>query len=299
MAKPLINISPLGSIYVLGIPLNGSVEYARKELAELNVQENQNCIYIENIIINSDLPIIGTIIFSKSKELACRGRIDRIHINASKLNINECEHLWKYFKSKLKEMNLTYTQEDEGNTCSLKYETKLCQIKLFKQFGVNTNPNICPFGIIITSKYLHQDEYNRNLINSLFHDKIEYTSSMKERPKVKRVIMGFILLILGIGMGVGLTLLVQSRVPKDAKSEKGVLPEYVYIDRMNIIHCNRKCSRLNYKGMKSERCKVYDLEVGRDYSFCPKCVGDISYEYLSDALRRKSGKKSLGIDWDE
>lgn len=128
---------------------------------------------------------------------------------------------------------------------------------------------------------------------------------MKLTPESKRIIAGFMLFILGIGMGVCLAILVQKQVslpssnPTEAEAEGSVLPEYVYVDRMNIIHCNRKCSRLNYKGMRSERCKVYNLEAGRDYSFCPKCVGDISYEYLSDELRQKRGKKSLGIDWNE
>lgn len=185
MAKPLINISPLGSIYVLGIPLTGSVEYARKELAELNVQENQNCIYIENINISSDLPNFNTIIFSKSKEPVWQGRIDRIALHAFNLSRNECERVWDYFKSKYREMNLTYSQVDNGNTCSLKYETFLCQIELLKQFGVNTNPNICPVVISISSKYLHKDEYNGDLINSLFHNKIEYKSVSKMPNKIK------------------------------------------------------------------------------------------------------------------
>lgn len=110
MLKPLITISPLGSVYVLGIPLTCSVEFALKELSVLNVQENQNCVYVDKVSTNSELPKFN-IIFSKSRESAWQGRINRIAIHASDLNINECEKTWEYFKSLFKRMNLTYSQE--------------------------------------------------------------------------------------------------------------------------------------------------------------------------------------------
>ena len=181
MAKPLITISPLGSVYILGIPLTGGVKFALNELSVYNVQENENCIYLANASVNPLLPKFN-IIFSKSKEPALQGRIDRIYIHAHNLNINECNRCWEYFKLLFRKMNLVYSQKNAECVCDLYYETRLCQIKVFKQFGLGDNPNICPFGISINSKYLHNEESNADLITALFHDKIEYTP-MDDKPK--------------------------------------------------------------------------------------------------------------------
>ncbi len=69
-----------------------------------------------------------------------------------------------------------------------------------------------------------------------------------------------------------------SRPASSRKQDK--IGEYVYIDRLGILHANRKCSRLNYKGMTS-----YRLRVSEGYShdrelICPKCVSDEMYEAL-------------------
>lgn len=56
--------------------------------------------------------------------------------------------------------------------------------------------------------------------------------------------------------------------------------EYVYIDEFGIVHADRKCKRLNYKGMMSERIKVSDLTA--EYNdFCTQCVDDEAYENLT------------------
>lgn len=55
--------------------------------------------------------------------------------------------------------------------------------------------------------------------------------------------------------------------------------EYVYIDRYGILHSDRKCSRLNYKGMESERIQAQKINLGA-VTMCPKCVSDENYEEL-------------------
>ena len=59
------------------------------------------------------------------------------------------------------------------------------------------------------------------------------------------------------------------------------LGEYVYVDDMNIVHVSRRCPRLNYKGMESDRVKVSELHKETAVSYCPKCVSDKDYETLT------------------
>ena len=61
------------------------------------------------------------------------------------------------------------------------------------------------------------------------------------------------------------------------------LGDYVYIDRLSIVHVSRKCPRLNYKGFRSRRIKVTDLKQmkNEEISFCPNCVNDKNYEILN------------------
>lgn len=78
-----------------------------------------------------------------------------------------------------------------------------------------------------------------------------------------------------------------SKTKTHNKSEEPL--EYVYVDRINIVHADRNCSRLNYKYMTSERIKVVDFRESSDISYCPKCVTDHDFEILS-------GKKNkLGL----
>lgn len=60
------------------------------------------------------------------------------------------------------------------------------------------------------------------------------------------------------------------------------LGDYVYVDRLQIVHVSRKCPRLNYKGFKSRRIKVEELKhQNGEVSFCPNCVSDKDYEILN------------------
>ena len=56
------------------------------------------------------------------------------------------------------------------------------------------------------------------------------------------------------------------------------LGEYVYVDRRELLHTDRKCSKLNYKGMTSERIPLNQL--GYYKNICPNCVSDKQYEQL-------------------
>lgn len=60
------------------------------------------------------------------------------------------------------------------------------------------------------------------------------------------------------------------------------LGDYVYVDRLQIVHVSRKCQRLNYKGFRSRRIKVAELKhLNGEVSFCPYCVSDKDYEILN------------------
>lgn len=56
--------------------------------------------------------------------------------------------------------------------------------------------------------------------------------------------------------------------------------DYVYIDRFGILHVDRSCSRLNYKGMQSERYESYLLKPWIFETYCPRCVSDEDYKQL-------------------
>lgn len=69
--------------------------------------------------------------------------------------------------------------------------------------------------------------------------------------------------------------------PRKHEPKSDSTGEYVYVDRMGIVHADRKCSRLNYKGMTSRRIKIAECEVDEN-SMCPKCVDDRTYERLCE-----------------
>lgn len=69
-----------------------------------------------------------------------------------------------------------------------------------------------------------------------------------------------------------------SLIPPPEKAAK--TKEYVYLDDYGIVHTDRKCSRLNYKGMTSERIKIENFNSANYLDFCPKCVDDKTYESL-------------------
>lgn len=79
-----------------------------------------------------------------------------------------------------------------------------------------------------------------------------------------------------------------------SKSEpaKSAKSEYVYIDICNILHADRKCSRLNYKGMTSKRVKKTMLLPSEYKSYCPKCVDDDLFSELS--APKKTSESSIG-----
>ncbi len=70
----------------------------------------------------------------------------------------------------------------------------------------------------------------------------------------------------------------RNSMPCPEKSKKSA--EYVYVDMYDIIHADRKCSRLNYKGMKCDRIKISVIDIGNDSQFCSKCVSDKAFDSL-------------------
>lgn len=72
------------------------------------------------------------------------------------------------------------------------------------------------------------------------------------------------------------------KVPRNSSKEKTELGEYIYIDRMDKVHTNRKSPKLNYKGMKSTRYTVEKFYPNADITFCPYCVSDKQYEMLTN-----------------
>ena len=66
------------------------------------------------------------------------------------------------------------------------------------------------------------------------------------------------------------------------------LGEFVYIDHGGKIHASRKCSKLNFKGLKSDRIPIKDFggifkeDQEGDLTFCPYCVSDEDYKKLTE-----------------
>lgn len=71
----------------------------------------------------------------------------------------------------------------------------------------------------------------------------------------------------------------------DAMKASSTMPtklgEYVYVDDMGIVHVSRRCTRLNYKGVCSDRVRVSNLRNEENVTYCPKCVSDKDYEKLT------------------
>ncbi len=99
--------------------------------------------------------------------------------------------------------------------------------------------------------------------------------------RLRRVIIGLLLVALGVGGALAFQYYFDSsKVDGKGNRHENDKSEYVYVDRNDIIHADRKCSRLNYKGMRSTRHKISDFRISQYNSFCPKCVSDEEYERL-------------------
>lgn len=62
------------------------------------------------------------------------------------------------------------------------------------------------------------------------------------------------------------------------------LGEYVYLDRYSQLHSDRKCSKLKFKGMTSERIPVNDLSKVSYKNICSNCVSDKQYESIIESF---------------
>lgn len=64
------------------------------------------------------------------------------------------------------------------------------------------------------------------------------------------------------------------------KSTSNDIGDYVYLDKTRTLHCDRECSRLNYKGMLHARILLENLRGIEVRVICGKCVNDGQYERL-------------------
>lgn len=75
---------------------------------------------------------------------------------------------------------------------------------------------------------------------------------------------------------------IRKEKPREKKPTK---LEYVYLQTFpGVIHSDRKCKRLNYKNVASER--MNPEEIHGDYTFCPYCVDDETYKLLQTRMSR-------------
>lgn len=69
---------------------------------------------------------------------------------------------------------------------------------------------------------------------------------------------------------------------RQAKEHKPTIEQYYLIDRMGIVHADRKCRRLNYKGVTSRRIHIDEIKYQDRVSFCPNCVDDDTYNLIME-----------------
>lgn len=104
--------------------------------------------------------------------------------------------------------------------------------------------------------------------------------------QIKRVAIGLLLVALGAGGALAFQYYFDSsKVDGKGNGGENNKSEYVYVDRNDIIHTDRKCSRLNYKGMRSTRHRISGFWISQYNSFCPKCVSDEEYERLKSECK--------------
>lgn len=142
-----VSISNIGSIRILDVPLGVGCDYVKKVLRTFDLQENNNCLYLENVSIDNLPPI--NIHFNIDKD----GRIDRIYIGQSQLNQKECDLLFRYFENKLSTLNLFSKKEDE-----VVMSNSLHRVTIGKQRGIGDNENKYPFFLNILGRLMGSNE---------------------------------------------------------------------------------------------------------------------------------------------
>lgn len=143
-----VSISNIGSIRILDVPLGVGCDYVRKVLKTFDLQENNNCLYLENVIIDNLPPI--NIHFNKDND----GCIDRIYIGQSQLNQKECDALFKYFKTHLVEELNVFSDKDE----ELELSNYLHRVCIGKQKGIGNDENKYPFFLHIAGRLMGKNE---------------------------------------------------------------------------------------------------------------------------------------------
>lgn len=143
-----VSISNIGSIRILDVPLGVRCDYVKKVLRTFDLQENNNCLYLENVIIDNLPPI--NIRFDKDND-DC---IDRIYISQSRLNQKERDALFKYFKTHLVgELNIFSDIDEE-----LVLSNHLHRVIIGRPRGIGNDENRYPFFILIKGTLMGKNE---------------------------------------------------------------------------------------------------------------------------------------------
>lgn len=200
-----VSISNVGSIRILNVPLGVGCDYVKKVLRTFDLQENNNCLYLENVIIDNLPPI--NIHFNKDNDNC----INRIYIGQSKLNQKECDTLFKYFKMHLmEELNVFSDKEEE-----LILTNSLHRVNIGRQRGIGNNENKYPFFLHIQGRLMGKNEPElKYAMKQLYlergirptnkpHTRIQITQTIKVLFFVFALIVAFLFALNGRYMRVG------------------------------------------------------------------------------------------------
>lgn len=146
--KSFVSISDIGSIRILNIPLGVDRDYVRKTLRQFDLQENNNCLYLDNVSIDNLPPL--NIHFNVDKE----GNINRIYIGQSQLNQKECDIVFNYFKKQLCDKFNVFSEKEEEIVLS----NSLHRVSIGKQKGLSENENKYPFFLHILGRLMGKNE---------------------------------------------------------------------------------------------------------------------------------------------
>lgn len=96
--------------------------------------------------------------------------------------------------------------------------------------------------------------------------------------KFKWIVSAIVIVVISV------TLIVRLTPTEKARKSSPVVGEYVYIDNIDFVHVDRKCKKLNYKGLRSKRVPVDEADL-RGLNYCPYCVSDEDYIILNNRRR--------------
>lgn len=154
-----VSVSDTGSIRILNIPLCADIEFVKRTLKPFEIQENENCLYLENVSFDN-LPKLN-IHFSKDKE----SRINKIYIGQSNLNQKECDLVFDYFKGRFNGLNM-FSEKKAEFTTEVVLSNELHKVDMGKQKGLSGDENKYPFYMHIIGR-LVASENEKELKHSI------------------------------------------------------------------------------------------------------------------------------------